>query len=84
MLHIHGDADLAISFDNLARLATVTGGDTVAFAGADHLESLRVDRDRYTSVVLEFLGRALEGVDVPASPTRVRRIGLRPPHRAGA
>ncbi len=59
MLHIHGDADEAISFDNLERLASLTGGERLAVDGADHIESLSVDPDRYSSAVLAFLERAL-------------------------
>lgn len=62
MLHIHGDADTAIDFSNLARLADVTGGETLVIPGADHLESLTVDPNRYTSEVLSFLRRALDEV----------------------
>ena len=58
MLHIHGDADLAIAYDNQARLARVTGGQTVTFASAGHVDSLRVDGNRYKRIVVDFLERS--------------------------
>jgi len=59
MLHIHGTADTAISFDNLARLADATGGETLVIEGADHLESLTVHPVLYQHTLLDFLDRSL-------------------------
>lgn len=59
MLHIHGDADTAIDHTNLSRLAAITGGATLTVAGAEHIDSFRVDPDRYRNRVLEFLDEAL-------------------------
>lgn len=59
MLHIHGDADTAIGHSNLARLATATGGETLTMAGADHIDSLRVDPTGYAAAVVAFLERVL-------------------------
>lgn len=63
MLHIHGEADTAISFDNLARLAAVTGGETLEVADADHNQSIFVDAERYTGTMLSFLERSLAEFD---------------------
>lgn len=59
MLHIHGDADKAISLDNLARLAASTGGETLVVANADHLEALIVNPELYSPTLLDFLARSL-------------------------
>jgi len=55
MLHIHGDADTAIHYSNLGRLAAVTSGATVTVEGADHLDGLRREPDRYEATVVAFL-----------------------------
>ena len=59
MLHIHGDADTAIGYANLDRLASITGGATLTIAGAEHIDSFRVEPDRYRRRVLEFLDQTL-------------------------
>ena len=58
MLHLHGTADTAIAFDNLQRLAAITGGEAIAFPGADHVEALRTDPDLYRNTVIPFLKAA--------------------------
>ena len=70
MLHIHGDADQAIDVSNLTRLATITGGETLTVASADHIESLTTDRPRYSDAVLHFLCRALTQFDDRSPPTQ--------------
>ncbi len=58
MLHIHGDADRAINFSNLKRLAAITGGQTLAVHGAGHIGSFAVNRQLYSETVLTFLHRS--------------------------
>ena len=62
MLHIHGDADSAISHDNLSRLAGATGGEKLTIQSADHIDSLRVDPGAYAEAVIDFLRTALINV----------------------
>ncbi len=65
MLHIHGDADEAISFDNLDRLASATGGETLVVHGAGHIESLIVNPELYSETLLDFLQRSLAHAGEP-------------------
>ncbi|MEL6981934.1 MAG: alpha/beta hydrolase [Actinomycetota bacterium] len=67
MLHIHGDADTAISHQNLQRIAAVTGGETYSVAGADHVDGFRVDPIGYEAALIRFLTRAVAS-ERPGTP----------------
>lgn len=68
MMHIHGDADKAIHLSELARMSDATTGDTLVIDGADHLESLLVNRDLYSSTLLAFLAEALAALEGAEGP----------------
>ncbi len=59
MLHIHSETDQAIDFGNLDRMAAVTGGEVLHISGADHIDALRTEPQRYAEAVVSFLQRSL-------------------------
>lgn len=58
-LHIHGDADTAIAYENLKRIAILTGGKTITIPGGDHLEAFAFDPAAYEEQLIGFLTKAL-------------------------
>lgn len=63
MLHIHGDADLAVHVSNVRRLSDVTGGEVWIVEGSDHVRSHQNSPTIYERRVAAFFDRHLTSTD---------------------